>query len=776
MKNRDMWKKWPVLASVVLALSGSAFSQVPQVLDYQGRLIDGDELAQGTTTVVFRVYSIPTGETNILYQEADTVTMEDGFYSTPIGDNAAPVGSVSTGSPPEPLYASLATLFNHNGAKYLDIEIGGSSLSPRQAIRSTAYSLLAQRALGVPAGAISSEAIQDGSVSAEKLADGLRSTLDGSDGSVTSAVSVDAEGNVGVGTGNPAAGLHVSSGAEIAQVTWLADIQDGEADYDLLESARSVFVSGNYAYIAAVVDDSLTIVDVSDPSNPLFVTNLTDGVGGFNDLDGAADVWVSGNYAYVAAYHDDAITIVDVSNPAAPAYVTALKDGTGGYNLLEEVIALTVLSNHLYAVSYADDGLTVVDVSDPTTPSLSKQIQDGSEGFNFFGGLYDIAAEGNRVYALSAAEDAVSIIGVTNPASPTLIHAIRNGAGPFSKLDYPLAIAVSGDYLYVASFMDSALTIADISNPTLPALVAEYEDDDEERFHYLYGIYSLEVFNDRLYISDYSSDAVTVADVSDPTDPWVIAEVINDEGDFEKMNGPMGVFADGDTVYVTAQYDDSMTIFEVSSTESDGSLGLSVNGRVGIFTTTPSEALEVHGNIKADNLKADYIYLSGMEGDSGYNVRVSSSGLLYSSERKYPYYSIPPSAFRPYVFGSSYYAYGSTYARMSGGSYAMYAPVNLPDDSEIRQVDIYYEDDSSTDLDFYLQRSLLMYETVENIAYEATSGTPGNDSATIYSAYITNGIITNATYSYHFKVDVSGGSWDSNLKVLGVRIYLYEDD
>jgi hypothetical protein len=82
----------------------------------------------------------------------------------------------------------------------------------------------------------------------------------------------------------------------------------------LLDGARSVYVSGEYAYVAAFTAGSLTIVDVSDPSDPSFAGSVRD-----IQLDGARSVYVSGKYAYVAAAFADSLTIVDISGIDAPA-------------------------------------------------------------------------------------------------------------------------------------------------------------------------------------------------------------------------------------------------------------------------------------------------------------------------------------------------------------------------------------------------------------------------------------------------------------------------
>jgi len=76
--------------------------------------------------------------------------------------------------------------------------------------------------------------------------------------------------------------------------------------------------------VAASEADSLTIVDVSDPSSPAIAGSVSDG--GVL-LDGARSVYVSGKYAYVAASSADRLTIVDVSDPSAPTIAGSVSSG-----------------------------------------------------------------------------------------------------------------------------------------------------------------------------------------------------------------------------------------------------------------------------------------------------------------------------------------------------------------------------------------------------------------------------------------------------------------
>ncbi|OPY38212.1 MAG: LVIVD repeat protein [Methanoregula sp. PtaU1.Bin051] len=107
-------------------------------------------------------------------------------------------------------------------------------------------------------------------------------------------------------------------------------IIDGDGG-PLLDRPWSVFVSGNFAYVASGNSFALEIVDISDPAYPAHKGTLRSGSGGAL-LDGPESVFVAGNYAYVASRISDALEIVDVSDPANPAHKGSITHGAGGHS------------------------------------------------------------------------------------------------------------------------------------------------------------------------------------------------------------------------------------------------------------------------------------------------------------------------------------------------------------------------------------------------------------------------------------------------------------
>jgi len=102
-------------------------------------------------------------------------------------------------------------------------------------------------------------------------------SLDAQDGDPFDAVFVDAEGNMGIGTTAPTAGLHVAkAGPGIVDPKPLSEVYDDDGTFSRLNGAGSVYVSGTRAYVTSFEDDSLTIIDVSDPMNPALLAEVGD--------------------------------------------------------------------------------------------------------------------------------------------------------------------------------------------------------------------------------------------------------------------------------------------------------------------------------------------------------------------------------------------------------------------------------------------------------------------------------------------------------------------
>jgi hypothetical protein len=140
----NVWAK-PLL-SPASAPGPSAYT-----VNYQGRLADsGGNLLSGTYGMTFALWDAATGGNLVWEPESHAaVPVSDGLFSVGLG-------SQTSGGIPTTVW---------DGDRYLEITVGGETLSPRELIRSVP---IAGMALTVPDGAIGSAQIADGAVTQAK--------------------------------------------------------------------------------------------------------------------------------------------------------------------------------------------------------------------------------------------------------------------------------------------------------------------------------------------------------------------------------------------------------------------------------------------------------------------------------------------------------------------------------------------------------------------------------------------------------------------------------
>ncbi|WP_287698946.1 Calx-beta domain-containing protein, partial [Microcystis sp. M046S2] len=169
--------------------------------------------------------------------------------------------------------------------------------------------------------------------------------------------------------------------------------------WDYLSYAHGVTVVGNYAY---AVGDTLEIIDISNPSNPVFKGNY--------DIYSGQDVQIVGNYAYVADSWSG-LQIIDISNPAAPT----LKGNYGTSGTARDV---QIVGNYAY-VADLDSGLQIIDIINPAAPTFKGN-------YDTSGYAYGVQIVGNYAYVADY-EGGLQILDVsdfTNPSTSTVTLAV----------------------------------------------------------------------------------------------------------------------------------------------------------------------------------------------------------------------------------------------------------------------------------------------------------------------------------------------------------------
>lgn len=253
-----------------------------------------------------------------------------------------------------------------------------------------------------------------------------------------------------------------------------------------LNQATGIFVVNSKAYVTSG-EDSLSIFDVSNPANIVELGVIEDT---FRDGPDIAmrlpfGVFVRSNLAYVVSSYSNTMTVLDVSNPSniipigTPklfiGYSTSLCEGADFRNTQD----FKIVGNIFYAL--CDSGISAYDISNPTNITLLGQAVNSQ----FIGTHFSIDNNRAAVISRSNNDGRMFIYDVANPANMSLLGTIRSTSegGTIKNLSLPTSVVVKGNNVYVTSDdippmgVTSSLMRFDISNPSNITLLETITDD-----------------------------------------------------------------------------------------------------------------------------------------------------------------------------------------------------------------------------------------------------------------------------------------------------------
>jgi hypothetical protein len=221
---------------------------------------------------------------------------------------------------------------------------------------------------------------------------------------------------------------------------------------------RAASLYGTVLYVS--IDDSLWIIDVSEPASPRELSRLS----GLS----TNQMIISGEYAFINDGNNNIVTL-DLSNPAYPERVGKLPLSS------TTSIQMDIYSHYLFAE--ANDILYTIDVSSP--PSLEivgeysfrAPLDDSTPGIAYPYHIMGTEIEGEYAYVTLSTEGrlAIGILDISEPASPREITFFR-----LKDRYYHGPMFISGEQIYILTMKSSGLDrrtrleIIDISNPAEP--------------------------------------------------------------------------------------------------------------------------------------------------------------------------------------------------------------------------------------------------------------------------------------------------------------------
>ena len=228
------------------------------------------------------------------------------------------------------------------------------------------------------------------------------------------------------------------------------------ADYTGLDNPSDITTvtinSSTFALVPSYIQDSIQIIDITDPSNPIPASALTDGRDGFTELDGSYGITTvtigTSTFALVAAFGDNGVQIIDITDPYNPTPASAITDGEDGYTELYRAIRVTTVtidsSTYALVAGVGGDGVQIIDITDPHNPTPASALTSDDDGYEALIYAVDITPVtlGTSTYALvvTLVDKGVQIIDITDPYHPTPASAIATGVSGFTELFYPYSV------------------------------------------------------------------------------------------------------------------------------------------------------------------------------------------------------------------------------------------------------------------------------------------------------------------------------------------------
>lgn len=361
--------------------------------------------------------------------------------------------------------------------------------------------------------------------------------------------------------------------------TIIDDDYDAGSGYDNLKGVADVKAVGDYLYVTATIDDTFSIFDISDPTDPQLEGSVTTtGTAATNTLEMADRIVIQGDYAYVLAESGgthDHLNVIDISDKTSPTIVGSIGTyGNTAGSYFDGPKDLAVSGDYVYVVSQTKDAVNVIDVSTKSSPTTVTTIRDGVGGFNYLDQVNNVVIDGDELYVSSHIEDAITIIDVSTPTSPTLIEEIPNGTGDLlESIDLINDIYVDGDELYVVAGSDADasdgftfLLILDISDPSDPSLIANLEEDQFEHMGMRYG-HEILIHGQLAYFPASSGTqlvSMSVFNIAVPSDVQHLTDFFQSEG-WDQLNAPRMTHNGTNLVVSSSEYTESIAILGASS-------------------------------------------------------------------------------------------------------------------------------------------------------------------------------------------------------------------
>ena len=298
-----------------------------------------------------------------------------------------------------------------------------------------------------------------------------------------------------------------------------------------------------------------------------------------NSVDNPYDVYVdtTEKIAYVTSTKDDSLTIINVTDSSNPVALGDYIDNEPPNSIDDPYrVYVDTTEKIAYVVSNTDDSLTIINVSDYSNPvALGDYVDD--EPPNSINGAYDIYVDTTEkiVYVVSSNNDSLTIINVSNYSNPVALGDYVDDEPP-NSIDYATSVYIdtTNKIAYVTSLLDSSLTIINVSDYSNPVALGDYVDNSQPNSIDGANNVYVDTTEKIAYVTSIADDSLTIINVSNYADPVALGDYVDDDPP-NSIEVPYDVYVDTTEkiAYVISNLENSLTTINVSNYSNPVALG-----------------------------------------------------------------------------------------------------------------------------------------------------------------------------------------------------------
>ena len=348
-----------------------------------------------------------------------------------------------------------------------------------------------------------------------------------------------------------------------------------------LDGAASVIIfesDGNtYAAVTSYADDSVQILDITDPYDITAAGSITD----TDDLvlDGANRIAIfnshDNTYAAVSSESDSGVQILDITDPYDITAAGNIVDNDDLVLRLSADIAIFESDDNTYAAvpSFTDNGVQILDITDPYRITPAGSITDDDNTDLLRVAQIDTFELGVKTYAAvtSGSFATVQILDITYPYDITAKGSINSTNANLSGVQ-DITTFESGIHTYAAVTSHSSDDYFSILNVTDPSNITKVRDIIDDGDLKLGSPREIAIFNSRgntyAVVTAQGDDGVQILNITDPSTITAAGSIDDADGADLKLDGANGIaiFESGDRTYaaVAAEVDNGVQILDIT--------------------------------------------------------------------------------------------------------------------------------------------------------------------------------------------------------------------